>query len=319
MRAATVQDAAGIVGIHKAANPYGDWYRNPHQRLARVPYEDLTPFERYLHGGFGMDLSLLRRHVYEFERRGFPVLVAEDAGRIVGEAEVWLDEEPAPFGRYAAVTTLAVGLPPNQEVAGLLLARIAERVRKMGYHALDLVPLGASASVVGPEFHSIWKTATFSADTDVIPKPAGEFTTHFLAGEYGDLRGLLLLNHRQPARWRFESLSGVWPAAVMAGVTDATKVLSVTVRPENGGEFAVLASVPRWREPAAADLDVWMNPAAAAKRKEVETAFSIGVELARKLGTKRVEVPAPPTAGRALRALGFADGGEGGAWLRKPL
>src|SRR2546428_9982547 len=43
LRAATAQDAAGVVALHKSANPYGDWYRDPVQRLGRVAYEDLSP------------------------------------------------------------------------------------------------------------------------------------------------------------------------------------------------------------------------------------------------------------------------------------
>src|SRR3989449_860593 len=170
VRAATEQDAAGIVALHKASNPFGDWYRNPLQRLGRGPYEDLTPFERYLHRGFAVGLPLLRG---------------------------------------------------------------------------DL----------------LWETRAFTADLAKVPRPEDEFTTHFLAADYGDLRGLLLLDHREPARWRFETLTGLWPAAQVAGLPDAMKLVAVTVRPERGAAFAVVAAHREWIDPPLAELDVWMNPA----------------------------------------------------------
>src|SRR6266545_1755723 len=192
VRAASAQDAAGIVGLHKASNPYGDWYRNPLQRLGRVPYEDLTPLERYFHGGFGMELSLFRRHFHELQGRGFPVIVAEEGGKIVGACELWLDEEPAPFGRYAAVMVLATGTRPNRDVERELLERAVEKARKLGYTSLDLPPRavgGENAKGVSGGI-SLWETRRFDADLADVPPPEEEFATKFLAADYGELNGL---------------------------------------------------------------------------------------------------------------------------------
>src|SRR2546422_3485457 len=297
VRAASAQDAAGIVGLHKASNPYGDWYRNPLQRLGRVPYEDLTPLERYFHGGFGMDLSLYRRHFHELQRRGFPELVAEEGGKIVGACELWLDEEPAPFGRYAAVTTLETGSPPDRDVERDLLSRASERVRKLGYGTLDLCerPLGGAPLAEAPGFKSLWDTRTFLADLADVPPPEEGFATKFLGGEYGDLGDLLRLDHREPARWRFELSTAVWPAAQVAGLADATAVVAVTVTPERGERFAVLAARRAWRDPPVAEIDVWLDPDAVRKRAKVEEAFRTAAEIARKLGVKRAETGAPPS------------------------
>ncbi len=318
VRAATAQDAAGIVALHKAANPYKDWYRNPVQRLGRTPYEALTPMERFLHGGFWMDLSLFRRHYHEYLRRGFPVLIAEDRGKIVGECEVWLDKEPAPFGAYAEVETLASGSPPNPDVEREIIERVAERVRKIGYEALDLSPQhsgGESAAKALP-FDELWDTRTFTADLDAIPKPEVEFETRFLGGDFRDLEGLLLLDHREPARWRFETLAALWPAAQVAGLPDATKAVAVAVEIATGIKFAVLAARRAWLVPPSAEVDVWMEPADAKTAKRIEEAFRIAVEVARRLDAPTVTTYAPQSAAKALRSLGFSGGEAPDPWLR---
>jgi len=317
VRAATAQDAAGIVALHKAANPYKGWYRNPFQELGRVRYEDLTSLERWMHGGSWMDLSLFRRHFHEYQRRGFPVLVAEDAGRIVGECEVWLDEEPEPFGRYAEAAMVASGSPPSPDVERDLLTWAAERVRKMGYGQLDLSPHHSGGESVAHElgFKSLWDTRTFTADPKDIQRPEEEFAARYLAGDYGDLAGLLALNHREPARFRYETLTALWPGELMAGLQDATKLVAMAVDAPHG-RFTVFGVRREWLDPKVAEVDVWIDADALRDRDRLEESFTIAVEIARKLGTKRVDAYAPPGAAQVLKKLGFAGGEEPNPWLR---
>ena len=318
VRAATAQDAAGVVALHKSANPYGDWYRDPVQRLGPVAYEDLTPLERYLHGGFWMDLSLFRRHFHEYQRRGFPVLVAEERGHLVGECEVWLDEEPPPFGRYAEVAVVASGSPPNADVERDLVTRAAERARKLGYGAIDLSPghSGGGRVAEGLGFVPLWDTRTYEAKVADVPRSEEEFTTRFLAGEFDALRELQPLNHREPARWRFETLAALWPAAQVAGLQDATRLVAVTVTPASGKEFAVLAARRAWLDPPKAEIDVSLHPAEFGNRAKVRRAYAIAAEIARKLGASHLETYGPESAAKGLKALGFAGGDTPDLWLR---
>lgn len=320
VRAATAQDAAGIVALHKAANPFGDWFRNPLRRLGRVPYEDLTPLERYLHGGFGMDLSLFRRHLHEYQSRGFPILVVEEGGRIVGACEVWLDEEPLPFGRYAAIESLASGSPPNPQVERDLVERAAERVRKLGYAALDLSPGHSGGASVVKElgFERIWDTRAFTAAAVAVRKPEAEFETRYLTGDYADLRGLLAMNHGEPARWRYETLTSRWPAAQLAGLQDVAKIVGMAVDAADL-RFAVIAARWAWAEPPVAEVDVWLPPNLVRDAAAVGDAFSIAAEVARRLGPETVVVRAPPTAKKPLKALGFAADETPDPWMRLAL
>lgn len=316
VRSATAQDAAGIVGLHRSANPFGEWYRDPFQKLGRAAYEDLTPMERYFHGGFGMDLSLFRRHLHEYQIRGFPLIVAEDGGRLVGECEVWLDQEPAPFGRLAEVSMLETGSPPKADIERELVARAAERVRKLGLHALDMSPLhGGSERVVDQGFEPLWDTRTFDGETRAVPRPEGEFNAKYLAGDYREIGLLSALNHREPARWRFETITALWPAVRFAGLQDATKVAAMAVETERQ-RFAVLAARREWLDPGLAEVDLWIDPSNVKDKSRLREAFAIGVEIGRRLGTKRVRTYAPPHAAKALRDLGFSGGDILDPWLR---
>lgn len=316
VRAATAQDATGIVALHRASNPFGDWYRNPFQKLGRARYEDLTPLERYLHGGFWMDLSLFRRHFHEYRRRGFPVLVAEERGRIVGDCEVWLDEEPVPFGKYAGIEMLERAPDASVDVAVELVRQAGGRVAKMGYGWLDMVPEhgGDPAVAEALSFVQLWTTRTFDAPTKSVPRPEAEFGTRYLAGEYGDLALMLAMNHREPSRWRFETLSALWPAAEVAGLGDAQKVVGMAVEAE-GQRFAVLAARREWLDPELTEIDLWMPPQDLTEDAKVRTAFTVGVEISRRLGTKGVRTYAPPEAAAVLKDLGFTAGPEA-PWLR---
>lgn len=90
-------------------------------------------------GGPWSDDAWLSEHVAKFERRGGMTLLAEDGGRIVGFADLWPTEEPAPFGR--SLNVQAIDQFKDYYLAGLetvLLAEAEKVARKMGLPALDV-------------------------------------------------------------------------------------------------------------------------------------------------------------------------------------
>jgi len=213
---------------------------------------------------------------------------------------------------------LESGSPPNSDVERELLQGAATRVRKRGYGALDLSPRYSGGETVAERqgFAAIWDTCTFSGDAAKVPKPKEEFTTRFLAGEYGALQGLLLLNHREPARWRFETLAALWPAAEVAGLQDAMKLVAVAVQPADGAGLAIMAARREWLDPSVAEVDVWIHPAELNQAARVESAFAIAAEIARRLGTQRVETYGPPSAETTLKGLGLRVEKTAAPWLR---
>ncbi len=174
---------------------------------------------------------------------------------------------------------------------------------------------GSRAAADNLGFAPLWDTQTFDAKTKSIAKPEVEFETRYLGGEYGDLSAMLALNHREPPRWRFETVTALWPAAELAGVADAQKVTAMAVDAE-GIRFAVVASRRAWLEPAVSEIDVWMDPTDVEEGEKVRVAFCVAVEIARRLGTKTVRAYAPAPTADLLRDSGFSGGDETATWFR---
>jgi len=167
-------------------------------------------------------------------------------------------------------------------------------------------------------FEPLWDTRAFTAEAAKVETPDVEFETRFLTGGFEDLRGLLALNHREPARLRYEIVTARWPSAEFVGVRDVTKLVEVVVQ-AGDLKFAALAARREWLDPETAEVDLWMDPRDLRKPDRVRTAASIGVEISRRLGGKRVVAYAPPTTAKTLKGLGFASGDEPDPWLRLPF
>ena len=128
-RPATEADWPGIVSMHCTV-PDMPWPRPP---------EQMTPEERTRYGGGWMSVETLCPLYALYVERNSPILVAEDeAGRIVGNVDLWLADEPEPIGRNAFVEIVqehAEYLGSGLENAMLTYA--AETARTLGYPALD--------------------------------------------------------------------------------------------------------------------------------------------------------------------------------------
>src|SRR3990172_6907432 len=113
VRPAVDSDIPALHGLHAAQNDFGGrWFTNPFTGGKEVSFEDLNPAQRWLHGGPWMDPQLLSLHIRRYADAGGAVLVAERAETIVGSIELWLSEEPLPFGRYLDVEMLIPYPPP---------------------------------------------------------------------------------------------------------------------------------------------------------------------------------------------------------------
>jgi GNAT superfamily N-acetyltransferase len=99
----------------------------------------MTPEERCEYGGAWMSLESLGPHYALYVERGSPIFVAEDdSGRIVGNLDLWLADEPEPVGRNAFVEIVV----EHAEYVGsglenAMLGYAAEVARALGYPALD--------------------------------------------------------------------------------------------------------------------------------------------------------------------------------------
>src|SRR3989454_11247497 len=114
VRAAAKEDVPALVALHTSQNEFdGRWFENPFAGGKEARYEDLSPAQRWLHGGPGMDADLLRLHHDRIYEAHGVVLAAERGDTLAGAAELWPSGGPLPLGAYLGVVTLA----PTQTVA----------------------------------------------------------------------------------------------------------------------------------------------------------------------------------------------------------
>lgn len=123
VRQAGLDDSGAISALFCAKIPL--WQRvNKQGRVEDLPYEALTIYERWLHGGPWMSIetcAILLNHL--LMGAGVP-LVAENNGSIVGYVEAYHSIEPEPFGRLLHIAHLvAADLDVERELVEGLNAR----------------------------------------------------------------------------------------------------------------------------------------------------------------------------------------------------
>lgn len=107
IRPATLDDAPAISAVHCSnLTQWRQWEADGASRPTR--YADLTPYQRWLNGGPWMDAGMCAHHLQRRFDGGGIVLVAELKGRVLAEAELFLADEPPPYGRNLNLAVLYV-------------------------------------------------------------------------------------------------------------------------------------------------------------------------------------------------------------------
>lgn len=124
VRQAGLDDSGAISALFCAQIP--TWQRmNARGQVEDVPYEELTIYERWLHGGPWMSIETGAIHLHHLLLGAGLPLVAEVSGVIFGYAEAYLSSEPEPFGRVLHVAHLQTGdLDAERALLDALVARL---------------------------------------------------------------------------------------------------------------------------------------------------------------------------------------------------
>ncbi len=132
IREAILDDATPISALFRARIP--TWQRlTAKGGVDNVPYENLTVYERWTHGGPWMSIETASLALARLLHGVGLALVAEQNGQVVGYLEAYPGYETAPFGAHLHLAHLATSSEGAvaESIADALLKRAAEVARHM--------------------------------------------------------------------------------------------------------------------------------------------------------------------------------------------
>lgn len=204
VRQAMLADAAQITALHNAN--IADWTRRDiNGNAIPASYGDLTLFERWLVGGPWASVEMCAVHIANLLRGsdGFP-LVAEVEGQVGAEAEVYIGQEPDPFGHHINIPKLTVH--PDYDGHGLesaLIAYIHQIAQAIRGERITVANGDADADLY--EHHRFVRTQT--GQRLLIPARAGR--VFYRAGELTDFDPAQITGWRMPLG-RYQNARQEW-------------------------------------------------------------------------------------------------------------
>lgn len=107
-------------------------------KVENLPYDALTIYERWLHGGPWMCVETAAIHLNHFIAGGGIALVAEEGGFLLGYAEVYPGSEPAPFGKHLHIADIATHFEHEIEVKERLIESILGIAKQRKYERVTV-------------------------------------------------------------------------------------------------------------------------------------------------------------------------------------
>lgn len=142
VRQASLSDTYVITDIHCSNVEGGVFTRqNADGTRTPIPYEKLSLFERYMNGGPWMSVETCAVWLAYLLRYGDEIpLVAEVEGLVVGELEVSISHEPAPYGNHLHITTLQVHAeaPDREAIADALIGYVKQMASVMRFQQVTV-------------------------------------------------------------------------------------------------------------------------------------------------------------------------------------
>jgi hypothetical protein len=124
VRQARLDDTRAICELFCARVPV--WQRlDAHGRAEDQPYEALTIYERWLHGGAWMSVETGAIFLSHLLCGAGQAIVAEQGTRVVGYAEAYTSDEPAPYGAVLHLAHL-VTRDADTTIRDVLMRHLAE-------------------------------------------------------------------------------------------------------------------------------------------------------------------------------------------------
>lgn len=131
VRSATIDDTHNIMKLFTAEVP--KWQRlNQQGQVEDLPYEALTIYERWVHGGAWMTIEtgvIWLSHILSGHGLAY---VVEDESGIVAYAEAFYDDEPLPLGQHLYISEIQVDASCGDAVHHALADALIQNARSIG-------------------------------------------------------------------------------------------------------------------------------------------------------------------------------------------
>lgn len=254
IRPATLADAAAISSVH--CSTVDEW-RDPYTRQP-TNEATLNLFGRWYNGGDWMSIETCAIHLNGMLLHGHVPLVAEVDGSIVGEAEYYVNREPAPYGPHLHLSVLYIHRDwQGQGIGRALVEAGVEHTRALGCCALTTQPEPEMTGFYqrlgfGPWLRAKEMQATTQRVPEASPLPLTQLSQSDIPPEHLALR----IGRYQCGVQGWETL---WPAVA---ISELTALRRGVWRGELDNISVVLGLREQFRNPTQADGYAWLPPSA---------------------------------------------------------
>lgn len=97
-----------------------------------LPYDDLSIYERWLHGGAWMSVETAALWLSHLLRgAGIPLVLEDDASQMRGYAEIFAGDEPEPYGTHWHLAKL-ITAPDDDDARHAMMQQLLDRAAEVG-------------------------------------------------------------------------------------------------------------------------------------------------------------------------------------------
>lgn len=139
IRVATLKDCNALTTVH--CSDITTWYRHVDDQKIEDTYENLSLWDRYLIGGPWMSPETCAIYLNYMLSSGQYPLVAEVNGKVIGEIDVFIGEEPPPLKKNACISVLEVAQGYRRQGVGKeLVGEAIKLAEENGCNAIATIP-----------------------------------------------------------------------------------------------------------------------------------------------------------------------------------
>lgn len=254
VRQATLDDTAAISNLFRER--IGVWQRLDHRgHVEDVPYEALTIYERWLHGGAWMSIETAAIHLnHLLLGAGIPLVAARD-GVLLGYAEAYHGVEPPPFGEHLHLAHLVVSADASGEgVDVALVNELRARAKQRKTRYLTVSQLAGEGGIFETHFelHPLLQLRRFS-----LPARTGQIfyrATEHLNPDPAQINGWHMPAGRlSSARHQWETL---WPRTFET-LPENRRQRTHRMHFNAAGQDAFVCCQQQLYDPRSADIYCW--------------------------------------------------------------